>query len=405
MPSPSFHKLVLPSTLQAKKLRLPDDFAKKYGGNISSIVTLTVPDGSAWRVGLKKEDSKFWFVNGWHEFVQNYSIGTGYLLLFRYEGKSSFIVNIYSFATSEINYKSPAQSSNKAPHFAKHLEVFEDLEDEDSIEMMHLSPTNLTHSPLQNKAVSGSADKVTPGKSHSPPALKNLFNGSKLNSLDNQMTRDVGLQFNVVEFKKSTEEVKLRTATDEKVKKTVIKKRKSDVLEPPSEHEDEVEMRNRFYESASARKRTVTAEEREKAMNEAKAFEPSNPFCRVVLRPSYLYRGCIMYLPSCFAEKHLNGISGFIKLQISDGGKQWSVRCLYKDGKAKLSQGWFEFALENNLGEGDVCVFELVAADEVVLQVTFFRITEDEGLSSPPPLQQNQHVTTAKLLKVPFSMT
>ncbi|KAK2381988.1 B3 domain-containing transcription factor VRN1 [Trifolium repens] len=405
MPSPSFHKLVLPSTLQAKKLRLPDDFAKKYGGNISSIVTLTVPDGSAWRVGLKKEDSKFWFVNGWHEFVQNYSIGTGYLLLFRYEGKSSFIVNIYSFATSEINYKSPAQSSNKAPHFAKHLEVFEDLEDEDSIEMMHLSPTNLTHSPLQNKAVSGSADKVTPGKSHSPPALKNLFNGSKLNSLDNQMTRDVGLQFNVVEFKKSTEEVKLRTATDEKVKKTATKKRKSDVLEPPSEHEDEVEMRNRFYESASARKRTVTAEEREKAMNEAKAFEPSNPFCRVVLRPSYLYRGCIMYLPSCFAEKHLNGISGFIKLQISDGGKQWSVRCLYKDGKAKLSQGWFEFALENNLGEGDVCVFELVAADEVVLQVTFFRITEDEGLLSPPPLQQNQHVTTAKLLKVPFSMT
>jgi hypothetical protein len=207
--------------------RLPDDFAKKYGGNISSIVTLTVPDGSAWRVGLKKEDNKFWFVNGWHEFVQNYSIGTGYLLLFRYEGKSSFIVNIYSFATSEINYKSPEQSSNKAPHFAKRLEVFEDLEDEDSIEMMHLSPTNLTHSPLQNKAVSGSADKVTPGKSHSPPALKNLFNGSKLNSLDNQMTRDVGLQFNVVEFKKSTEEVKLRTATDEKVKKTATKKRKS----------------------------------------------------------------------------------------------------------------------------------------------------------------------------------
>jgi len=53
-------------------------------------------------------------------------------------------------------------------------------------------------------------------------------------------------------------------------------------------------MRFRFYESASARKRTVTAEERERAINAAKAFEPPNPFCRVVLRPSYLYRGCIM---------------------------------------------------------------------------------------------------------------
>ncbi|CAL5211614.1 unnamed protein product [Lathyrus oleraceus] len=415
MPCPSFHKLVLPSTLQAKQLRLPDDFVRKYGGDISPIVTLTVPDGSVWRVGLKKEDKKFWFLNGWHEFVQNYSVGVGYLLLFRYEGKSSFNVNIFCLATSEINYQSPAQSRNEGSLVAKRLKIFEEMEDEDSIEILNLSPRNLTPSPFQNKNVSGAADKFTPGKSRSPPALQNLFNGSKLNSInwgesgntpssrssnsiDSHLTRDIGLQFNVVEFKKSTEEVKLRAATDEKVKKTATKKRKSDVHEPPCEHEDEVEMRNRFYESASARKRTATAEEREKAINAAKAFEPSNPFCRVVLRPSYLYRGCIMYLPSCFAEKNLNGVSGIIKLQISDG-RQWPVRCLYKSGRAKLSQGWFEFSLENNLGEGDVCVFELVETKDVVLQVTLFRITEDEGLLSPPPsLQQNQHVSPAKLL-------
>lgn len=68
----------------------------------------------------------------------------------------------------------------------------------------------------------------------------------------------------------------------------------ADGQEPSDQHEEEVEMRYRFYESASARKRTVTAEERERAINSAKAFEPANPFCRVVLRPSYLYRGCIM---------------------------------------------------------------------------------------------------------------
>lgn len=417
MPSPSFHKLVLPSTLQAKQLRLPDDFMRKYGGDISPTVTLTVPDGSVWRVIMKKVDNKFWFLDGWNEFVQNYSISTGYLLVFKYEGKSHFTVNIFSLPTSEINYQSPAQRSNEASLFGKRLTIFEEMEDEDSVEIMESSPTKLTPSLLQNKAVSGSADKLTPGKSRPPPALQNLFNGSKLNSInwgvggntpsrndnsvDNQLTRDIGLQFNVVEFKKSNEELKLRAATDEKVKKTAVKKRKSDVQEPPSEHEDEVEMRNRFYESASARKRTATAEEREKAINAAKTFEPSNPFCRVVLRPSYLYRGCIMYLPSCFAEKNLNGVSGIIKLQISDG-RQWPVRCLYRGGRAKLSQGWFEFSLENNLGEGDVCVFELVATKEVVLQVTVFRITEDEGPLSPQPLQQNQHVNPVKLVNVPF---
>lgn len=68
----------------------------------------------------------------------------------------------------------------------------------------------------------------------------------------------------------------------------------TDSQESSIRHEEDVDMRFRFYESASARKRTVTAEERERAINAAKTFEPPNPFCRVVLRPSYLYRGCIM---------------------------------------------------------------------------------------------------------------
>ncbi|KAK8505460.1 hypothetical protein V6N12_065913 [Hibiscus sabdariffa] len=38
-------------------------------------------------------------------------------------------------------------------------------------------------------------------------------------------------------------------------------------------HVDDVDMRFRSYESASARKRTVTAEEKERAVNAAKAFE------------------------------------------------------------------------------------------------------------------------------------
>ena len=92
---------------------------------------------------------------------------------------------------------------------------------------------------------------------------------------------------------------------------------------------------------------------------------------------------CVQYLPSCFAEKHLNGVSGFIKLQSSDG-KQWPVRCLYKGGGAKLSQGWYEFTLENNMGEGDVCVFELMKPGDIVLKVTVFRVFEGAGRMTRP---------------------
>jgi hypothetical protein len=88
-------------------------------------------------------------------------------------------------------------------------------------------------------------------------------------------------------------------------------------------------------------------------------------------------------LPSGFAEKNLNGLSGFMKLQLPDG-KQWPVRCLYRGGRAKFSQGWYEFTLENNLGEGDVCVFELLKSRDVVLKVTVFRVLEDGGLMNHP---------------------
>ena len=108
-----------------------------------------------------------------------------------------------------------------------------------------------------------------------------------------------------------------------------------------------------------------------------------------------------MYSPSCFAEKYLNGVSGFIKLQHPDG-RQWPVRCLYRTGRAKLSQGWFEFAIDNNLGEGDVCVFELLRMKEVVLQVTIFRVTDEAEFLSPPPLLLTQNVNQAKLLRSPM---
>ncbi|KAK7310376.1 hypothetical protein RJT34_07852 [Clitoria ternatea] len=406
MPRPSFHRLILPSTLQSRQLRIPDNFLRKYGGQLSTIVNLTVPDGSVWRIGLKKADNRISLVDGWQEFVQRYTVNVGYLLVFMYEGNSSFIVHIFNLSTSEVNYQPAMRNRNEGPCFTNYHHILDEMEDVETFDLPDSSSPYLTSGTLQNKVFSGSVDQLTPGKGQTP-ALQNLFNGgSKLNrvnwgdsgnafsskganSQNNPSTRDIGVQFNAVEFKRSTEELKLRFSNEEGINKTARKKRKSEPNgeEPSGENEEEAEIRYRFYESASARKRTVTAEERERAVNASKTYEPTNPFCRVVLRPSYLYRGCIMYLPSCFAEKNLNGVSGFIKLQIPNG-RQWPVRCLYRGGRAKLSQGWFEFTLENNLGEGDVCVFELLRMKEVVLQVTVFRVTEDAGLLDHPPMQQ-----------------
>ncbi|KAJ9135585.1 hypothetical protein P3X46_032753 [Hevea brasiliensis] len=266
--------------------------------------------------------------------MERYSIRVGYFLVFRYEGHAVFTVHIFNLSASEINYQSNALSGRR-------YLAFEEMEDDDFVEYLSSSSPYLV-----------------------PNSMKRNLQLSKDASISHATNQDGEMQ---------------------KPKKRGRKKLKIDPNEqqPSALQEEEADMRFRFYESASARKRTVTAEERERAINAAKAFEPINPFCRVVLRPSYLYRGCIMYLPSCFAEKNLNGVSGFIKLQFSDG-KQWPVRCLYRGGRAKLSQGWYEFTLENNLGEGDVCIFELIRSRDIVLKVTVFRVLESAGFVNRP---------------------
>ncbi|KAL5788441.1 hypothetical protein ACOSP7_005390 [Xanthoceras sorbifolium] len=346
MPRPCFHKLILSSTIQERRLRIPENFVKKFKHDLSMAATLTVPNGYVSRVGLRRLDNKVWFYDGWQEFMERFSIGVGYFLVFRYQGNSAFNVYIFNLPSSEINYQSNALSSTVAANHSRQYHIFAEMEDDDS----------------------EYSDQLTLNKNINSPGLQNLFSGSKYNNSINYASEGNLHQF--------------RDGGSQKLKKAGRKKRKIDPNNPDSsaqdEHEEDADMRFRFYESASARKRTVTAEERERAINAAKAFEPINPFCRVVLRPSYLYRGCIMYLPSCFAEKNLNGVSGFIKLQLSDG-KQWPVRCLYRGGRAKFSQGWYEFTVENHLGEGDVCVFEVLRSREFVLKVTVFRVMEGAG--------------------------
>lgn len=160
-----------------------------------------------------------------------------------YEGNASFIVHIFNMSTSEVSYQSAMRSRNEGPCYANYHHIFDEMEDIDSFEFMDSSPSSLTSGALQNKVFTGSVDQLTPGKSHThTPALQNLFNGgSKLNRVNwgdsvadfsskgaNQSTRDIGVQFNAVEFKRSTEELKLRYSNEEVVQKTIRKKRKSD---------------------------------------------------------------------------------------------------------------------------------------------------------------------------------
>ncbi|KAK7833773.1 b3 domain-containing transcription factor vrn1 [Quercus suber] len=69
---------------------------------LSTVATLIAPYGGIWQVDLKKSDNNIWFCNGWQDFVEYHSICYGYILVFKYEGNSSFHVLIFDKTATEI---------------------------------------------------------------------------------------------------------------------------------------------------------------------------------------------------------------------------------------------------------------------------------------------------------------
>lgn len=387
--------MIVPSIIHDNKLKIPGKFTNKIGNDLRVVASLATPNGCVWQVGLQKIDNKFWFANGWREFVEHQCIRVGYLLIFTYEGNSCFRVNIFDIASSEIKYQYNTLSSSQGSNYSNRCPVPYMEEAEDDVFQ--------TLASFENKGFPETVDQQRLGKNCDPPLLQNLVKSFFDSDLANgehdksksaseglkfgisrstgRSTRDIGIQCNNSELMKSVYEIRVQSLSQVPLKPTKKRKRAT------GPRETEASAKKGSEESPGAetdcrtflRKwRVVTPEEKERVLNASKMFLSENPLCRVILRRSYVYKGIGLHMPSSFAEKYLGGVSGFITLQVSDGEK-WPVKCMWRDGSAKLSKGWPEFVRDNKLEEGDVCVFELVKVEDIVLRVTIFRVVEDAG--------------------------
>ncbi|KAM7510274.1 hypothetical protein LguiB_009149 [Lonicera macranthoides] len=105
--TPHFFKFIHPLILRDGRLRIPQKFLGKYGKDLSEHVYLKVPNGNLWKVELKNSNGEVWLQNGWKEFAGHYSVDLCYILVFRYEGNSHFLVLIFDMSALEIEYPPP----------------------------------------------------------------------------------------------------------------------------------------------------------------------------------------------------------------------------------------------------------------------------------------------------------
>lgn len=74
-----------------------------------------------------------------------------------------------------------------------------------------------------------------------------------------------------------------------------------------------------------------------------------------------------------FARMHLKDGTGEVKIEIS--GKIWTVGVRKHGNFYRLSTCWTQLAREHALKVGDVCVFELINAQDYTLKLSVFSST------------------------------
>ncbi|KAL9664852.1 hypothetical protein QQ045_020261 [Rhodiola kirilowii] len=241
-----FYKIIKSSNVEKSYLKLPENFENRFGHKLPRYVTLDVPSGAKWRVGVERSDVGVCFMGqGWAEFVDGLGLRYGDFLMFEYDAMSDvFHVVVMGMSACEIKY--PALPTDEDPFV-----VIDDDDDDDDVVL-----------------VTG-GEECSTKKTPTTPCryTKELTKGSKLSSKG---------------FENSC-----RDPSGVKTHPQAVKKRGRYLR---CDGETILNNEGRIQCVVQAKLVYHTSDEAEQALARAKAFKPVEPVFIIALQPSYLSR-------------------------------------------------------------------------------------------------------------------
>ncbi|XP_062102217.1 B3 domain-containing transcription factor VRN1-like [Humulus lupulus] len=348
--TPHFQRTISQDSLFDNKFKIPREFMLKYANNMdtSNSVVLKVPSGGAWKVKLTKCDGHVWLGEGWPEFARHHSIQCGFSLFFKYEGQFRFHVVILDVNGAEICYK-------LKPNIDELPKRTED-EDLDCDENLN------SHSPYLKRKVKRKLPFFS-----SPMRRKNKLCVSSTSSSSSSGDDDEYTP----EERGNIED----SECFESVRTTDARRFKARAKRGGRLGEHFIPRR---------KKRTMTVEEKDKALFRTENFTSQNPYFKIVIQKTHVHNRYNMALLTEFWKKHVDEYSGHdVTLYVPNERKTWVVKLQTKARKrcstprpTFLRRDWQEFVEDNGLKVGDVCIFELTNKDEMMFKVSINRATE-----------------------------
>ncbi|XP_062020645.1 B3 domain-containing protein Os01g0723500-like isoform X3 [Rosa rugosa] len=98
----------------------------------------------------------------------------------------------------------------------------------------------------------------------------------------------------------------------------------------------------------------------------AKSFKSNYPHVTKTIKETF----CVYSFPTSFYREHLSGGNyEVVFLKIARGERWYQVKLVRSLRTAYLSKGWSEFACANQIKVGNICVFEVVEENKLVVHV------------------------------------
>ncbi|KAJ3685495.1 hypothetical protein LUZ61_014659 [Rhynchospora tenuis] len=342
---------------------LPEKVTERFTGLSDRVLELKRKNGATCHVGLIASGDKLILQPGWSNFVYANNVSQNDLLLFKFMGGSKFDVQIFDPTGREKN--------------------------NDPMELV--STTKITSSELINSHVEESNEvemKVPPIKGW-PRNYCRLRQKRKHKGCNNfsYNKEEENMCDKLNKNKKEMRQHHSYLGVEETSKRSIGNKELSGVLHQEKEklHELVPGMRTDTTKEQSQNLRkcvapsnqviyqtqftALNAEKKRRGNKLASKVQGRNPaFLKVITRCGSTTK-CRIHIPTKFAAEQLPKETQNVVLCRPKNKMTWLVKYYYGKGQQTIEGSlWRMFVQDNNLQEGDVCLFEMVKAAE---QITF----------------------------------
>ncbi|CAL0332684.1 unnamed protein product [Lupinus luteus] len=354
--------LVLPKTFSNNIKNLPEN------------VALRGPSGVVWNVGVTTKDETIFFTNGWQQFFKDHSLKENDFLVFKYNGESLFDVLIFdgcSFCEKATSYF--------VGKCGGYIEIRGERLIRGEVSDNGVQCASPEKSVYDNGVIMLG---VAPLKDHTEMA----FDAGVESASPEQFMEANGVtklelvtyQTNGKGTRKEHYGVK-HIQTKRKGRATNGSSDNQGVVEWVRDHQPASMSKSRKSElSLTSNRRHVTEIEIQNALELTQAACTSSSFY-IVMRPTHVYKRFYVSIPNKWIFEYISPRSQNVILRV--GPTEWRAKYSLHNirNTGALTGGWTYFAVDNNLEEYDVCVFEPTGQinDTLILDVRIFRVVEE----------------------------